>query len=88
MWYLWCGPDSPSFDKSRMATFERYLLDDKEAQKEEKGWYYRLSDNEEVCRRILSEFDLDPANGHIINGHVPVKIIKGEKPVKAGGRCW
>ena len=86
MWYLWCGPDSPSFDKSRMATFERYLLDDKEAQKEEKGWYYRLSDNEEVCRRILAEFDLDPANGHIINGHVPVKIIKGEKPVKAGGR--
>lgn len=86
MWYLWCGPDSPSFDKSRMATFERYLLSDKEPQKEEKGWYYRLSDSEDVCRNILKEFDLDPSTGHIINGHVPVKIIKGEKPVKAGGR--
>lgn len=86
MWYLWCGPDSPSFDKSRMATFERYLLDDKEPQKEDKGWYYRLSDSEEICRMILKEFGLDPDKGHIINGHVPVKIIKGEKPVKAGGK--
>lgn len=86
MWYLWCGPESPSFDKSRMATFERYLLDDKEPQKEEKGWYYRLSDSEETCRMILKEFGLDPETGHIINGHVPVKIIKGEKPVKAGGK--
>lgn len=86
MWYLWCGPDSPSFDKSRMATFERYLLDDKEPQKEEKGWYYRLSDSEATCRMILEEFGLDPDSGHIINGHVPVKIIKGEKPVKAGGK--
>lgn len=86
MWYLWCGPDSPSFDKSRMATFERYLLDDKEPQKEDKGWYYRLSDSESTCRMILEEFGLDPESGHIINGHVPVKIIKGEKPVKAGGK--
>ena len=86
MWYLWCGADSPSFDKSQMATLERYLLDDKEPQKEVKGWYYRLSDSEEVCRRILEEFGLNPDTGHIINGHVPVKIIKGEKPVKAGGK--
>jgi len=86
MWYLWCGPDSPSFDKSRMATFERYLLDDKEPQKEDKGWYYRLSDSEDTCRMILEEFGLNPDTGHIINGHVPVKIIKGEKPVKAGGK--
>ena len=86
MWYLWCGPDSPSFDKSRMATFERYLLEDKEPQHEQKGWYYRLSDSEDTCRMILEEFGLDPDSGHIINGHVPVKIIKGEKPVKAGGK--
>lgn len=86
MWYLWCGPESPSFDKSRMATFERYLLTDKGPQKEEKGWYYRLSDSEDTCRMILREFGLDPEKGHIINGHVPVKIIKGEKPVKAGGK--
>lgn len=86
MWYLWCGPDSPSFDKSRMATFERYLIEDKEPQKEEKGWYYKLGDRAEVCERILSEFGMDPATGHIINGHVPVKTKKGETPVKAGGK--
>lgn len=87
MWYLWCGPDSPSFDKSRMATFERYFLTEKEPQHEEKGWYYKLSDSEEVCDMILREFGIDPeAGAHIVNGHVPVKIIKGEKPVKAGGK--
>lgn len=87
MWYLWCGPDSPSFDKSRMATFERYLIADKVPQHEEKGWYYKLSDSVEICDMILREFGLDPEKGaHIVNGHVPVKIIKGEKPVKADGR--
>lgn len=87
MWYLWCGPDSPSFDKSRMATFERYLIEDKKPQREEKGWYYRLNDSPEICDMILREFGLDPESGaHIVNGHIPVKIIKGEKPVKADGR--
>lgn len=87
MWYLWCGPDSPSFDKSRMATFERYYIPDKEPHKEDKGWYYRLSDREEICDMILREFGIDPDSGaHIVNGHVPVKIIKGEKPVKANGK--
>lgn len=87
MWYLWCGPDSPSFDKSCMATFERYLVIDKGPHKEEKGWYFKLSDSEEVCDMILREFGIDPEQGgHIVNGHVPVKIIKGEKPVKAGGK--
>jgi fructose-1,6-bisphosphatase-3 len=86
MWYLWCGPDSPSFDKAKMATFERYLIEDKKPQKEEKGWYYKLNDSEEICDKILTEFGLDPEHSHIVNGHVPVKIIKGEKPVKAGGK--
>ncbi len=86
MWYLWCGPDSPSFDKARMTTFERYLIADKATHREEKGWYYRLSDNPEVVGMILEEFGLDPDHGHIINGHVPVKTIKGEKPVRAGGK--
>lgn len=86
MWYLWCGPSSPSFDKSRMATLERYLLSDKEPQKEVKGWYYRLQDSEEICDMILREFGLNPKGAHIINGHVPVKTVKGEKPVRAGGK--
>ncbi len=86
MWYLWCGPDSPSFDKAKMATFERYLLDDKEVQKEKKGAYFLLGDSEETCTMILKEFGISGEHTHIINGHVPVKIIKGEKPVKANGK--
>ena len=78
MWYLWCGADSPSFDKAKMATFERYLTSDKVPQKEQKGYYYQLSDNEDICNNILAEFGLFGDHTHIINGHVPVKIIKGE----------
>ncbi|MCM1297280.1 MAG: fructose-1,6-bisphosphatase, partial [Muribaculaceae bacterium] len=86
MWYLWCGPDSPLFDKSKMATFERYLIDDKETHKEVKGNYYILNDNVETCDMILREFGLPVDGSHIINGHVPVKIKKGENPVKADGK--
>ena len=83
--YIWCGPDSPLFDKSKMATFERYLLTEKKPQHEEKGWYYHLRDNEEVCNMILDNFGVKGQNRHIINGHVPVKAGKGENPIKAGG---
>lgn len=86
MWYLWCGPDAPSFDKDKMATFERYFLSDKETHKETKGFYYVLRDDESVCNRILQEFGVTGLHTHIINGHVPVKTIKGEKPIKAGGK--
>ncbi len=86
VWYVWCGPDSPSFDKSKMATFERYFIADKKLQKEEKGYYYQMRDNEEVCDRILKEFNVTGEHTHIINGHVPVKTIKGEQPMKAGGK--
>ena len=87
MWYLWCGPDSPAFDKDKMATFERYFLEDKATHRETKGHYYALRDQVEVCDGILREFGIDPAkHAHIINGHVPVKTLKGEKPIKAGGK--
>lgn len=86
MWYLWCGPDSPLFDKSKMATFERYLIPDNETHKEKKGYYYQLNDNVEICNKILTEFGLPIEGSHIINGHVPVKIKKGENPVKAEGK--
>ena len=87
VWYLWCGPDAPSFDKDKMATFERYFLTDKDIQRETKGFYYTLRDEVDVCDRILREFDVDPnKHAHIINGHVPVKTLKGEQPVKAGGK--
>ena len=85
-WYLWCGPESPLFGKAKMATFERYLLTDKEVQKEPKGWYYILRDNADVCDRILDEFGVKGNHRHIINGHVPVRVGKGETPIKADGR--
>ncbi|MBQ8336807.1 MAG: fructose-1,6-bisphosphatase [Bacteroidaceae bacterium] len=85
-WYLWCGPESPLFGKAKMATFERYLLDDKEVQKEPKGWYYILRDNAEMCDKILDEFGVKGDHRHIINGHVPVRVGKGETPIKADGR--
>ena len=84
--YLWCGKDSPLFDKSKMATFERYFLKDRETYKEEKGNYFKLRDSAEVCDRILDAFEVRGDNRHIINGHVPVHASKGENPIKAGGR--
>ena len=85
-WYLWCGPDSPLFDKSRMTTFERYFLTDKHLQHEEKGNYYKLRDNASVCNRILDAFGVEGENRHIINGHVPVHAGEGENPIKADGK--
>ena len=84
--YLWCGKNSPLFDKSKMATFERYFLDEKETYKEEKGNYFKLRDSAEICDRILDAFEVEGQNRHIINGHVPVHASKGENPIKAGGR--
>lgn len=84
--YVWCGPDSPLFDKHKMATLERYLTDDKIPQHEEKGAYYHLREEEKVCDMILDEFGVKGEHRHIINGHVPVKAGKGEKPIKANGK--
>lgn len=84
--YLWCGPDSPLFDKSKMATFERYFIKEKETHEEKKGYYFILRNNEEVCDNILKSFGITDPNRHIINGHVPVKAVKGESPIKANGK--
>ena len=85
-WYLWCGPDSPLFDKNRMTTFERYFLADNSLYHEEKGNYYKLRENPEICDSILDAFDVKGSNRHIINGHVPVHASQGENPIKADGR--
>ena len=85
-WYQWTGPDSPLFGKDRMTTFERYFIDDKKTHKENKSPYFKLEDNEEMCRRIFKEFGLNPECSHIINGHVPVKSKSGESPIKANGK--
>ncbi len=85
-WYLWCGPDSPLFDKDKMTTFERYFLVDKSLYHEEKGNYYKLREKPEICDSILDAFEVKGNNRHIINGHVPVHASQGENPIKAGGR--
>ncbi len=86
MYYLWPGTDSPLFGKTKMATFERYFIDEKEVHYEEKNPYFTLRDQEELSVKILNEFNLDTKNSHIINGHVPVKFKKGESPVKGNGK--
>ena len=84
--YLWCGKNSPLFDKSKMATFERYFLTDKDTFKETKGNYFLLRDDEKICDYILDEFEVKGDNRHIINGHVPVHAASGENPIKANGK--
>lgn len=86
VWYMWTGANSPLYGKNRMATFERYFIADKETHIEVKNAYYKYRDSEEVCNRIFQEFGLDPRHSHIINGHVPVIMKKGESPVKANGK--
>jgi len=85
MWYLWCGQDSPLYNKDKMTTFERYFVEDKDTYKEQKGAYFVLANEKETCKNILREFGLDPSKSRIINGHVPVRTLKGESPLRAGG---
>ena len=85
LWYLGSGPNSPLFGKSKMATFERYFIADKATHAEVKNAYYDYQNDEATALRILREFDLSDS-GFIINGHVPVKLSKGESPIKAGGK--
>lgn len=86
IWYIWSGPKSPVFGKDKMATFERYFVAEKETHTEKKNSYYRLMEREDILNRILEEFGLDTNSSHIINGHVPVELKKGETPIKCGGK--
>lgn len=86
MWYLWNGKDSPLYGRSKMATFERYFIAEKETHREEKDPYYTVLEQEDVASRILADFGLTGEGCHIINGHVPVHQKAGESPVKCGGK--
>ncbi len=86
LWYLWCGPQSPLFGRERMTTFERYFIADKRTHEEPKGPYYALRGSESFCRKVLAAFGADPEQGHIINGHTPVKLKQGERPLVANGK--
>lgn len=86
MWYIWSNENSPVYGKDKMATFERYFLDDKQLQKEKKDNYYQLIENEAVVNHILEDFGINAENSHIINGHMPVELKKGESPIRCNGR--
>ena len=97
MLYLWEGEYSPLYNKDKMTTFERYFISKSsiinhqssialDPHHEKKGSYFTLADDEKICENILREFGLDPATGRIINGHVPVRTIKGETPIRANGK--
>lgn len=86
MWFLWCGPRSPLNGKSKMTTFERCFINDTTCHDEVKDWYYSYINTRTTAEMILGEFGITADCSHIVNGHVPVKISKGESPVKAGGK--
>jgi fructose-1,6-bisphosphatase-3 len=83
LWYLWCGPLSPLFGKDKISTFENYFVAENEARVETKNPYFKLIHEKGFCRKILADFGVDTQRGLIVNGHVPVKIEKGESPIKA-----
>lgn len=87
-YYLWCGKNSPLFGKDEITTFERYFLDksNKKILEEKKNSYFKYQTKVEYCNKIFKEFGLNPKTSVIINGHVPVKIRKGETPIKANGK--
>lgn len=86
MLYLWEGPYSPLYNKDKMTTLERYFVEDEDLRKEKKGAYYTLANERETCVRILQEFGMNTETGRIINGHIPVRTIEGESPIRAEGK--
>lgn len=88
MWYLWCGAGSPLYGKDKLAFFEQYFIGDEECGREQYNDYYKFSEDARMCKKILRHFGIDEEKGHIINGHVPVKIKDGESPVKADGKLF
>ncbi|MCI7018958.1 MAG: fructose-1,6-bisphosphatase [Clostridiales bacterium] len=86
LWWLWAGRNSPIFGRDRMTTFERRFIADEETWVEPKNAYYTYYQDRRVCDQLLKEFGLEGEHCHIINGHVPVKVRKGESPIKGGGK--
>ena len=87
LWYLWTGPRSPLFGKDKMSTIESHLIDDDAIKHETKGAYFKLVHDVGFCDRLIADFGGDPATGLIVNGHVPVKVEKGEEPLKKSGKA-
>ena len=80
MWFIWSNENSPVYGKAKMATFERYFLDDADLKKEKKDYYYQWYENEAVINQILEEFGLDTSTGKIVNGHMPCLLYTSPSP--------
>lgn len=86
LYFLWCGRNSPLFGRDHITTFERLFIEDETTWKEADNPYYRMINDPSFANKLFEEFELNPAIGHIINGHVPVATQKGESPIKGGGK--
>lgn len=89
IYYMWGGPLSPLFGKDKLATFETSFVADKESHKEHKNAYFELLHDAGFVKKIGALFGISPEKSDvlIVNGHVPVKIEKGEQPLKRGGNA-
>ena len=85
IWYCWRGAVSPLFGKDKMTTLERYFIEDKDTHKEVENSYFSYRTSEKVCQLILEEFGLFSQESRMVNGHTPVKTVKGESPIRGGG---
>ena len=77
-WYLWCGPRSPLFGKDRIATLENDFVADKATARRDQEPVLPADPRGAVLRRSPARVRRRPERGLIVNGHVPVKIEKGE----------
>ena len=84
LWYMWGGPDSPLFGKI-IKTFERTYITDESTWSEPRNPYYIFNKEKRTAKMILHEFGLYSDRSHIINGHTPVNLKKGESPIRAEG---
>ena len=86
--FFWTGWQS-TFMGRVVKTFERTYIEDQSTWKEPEDPYFALTNEDAAaCGRVLAEFGLNPETGVIVNGHTPVKLPKGQTPVRGGGRRY
>ncbi|WP_247937686.1 fructose-1,6-bisphosphatase [Streptococcus intermedius] len=88
IWYCWNGKLSPLFGKDKMTTLERYFIEDKETHIEKENPYFSYRNSAKICKLILEEFGLVSEDSRIVNGHTPVKTLKGESPIRGEGMLF
>ncbi|BAW16827.1 fructose-1,6-bisphosphatase [Streptococcus intermedius] len=88
IWYCWNGKLSPLFGKDKMTTLERYFIEDKETHIEKENPYFSYRNSAKICKLILEEFGLFSEDSRIVNGHTPVKTLKGESPIRGEGMLF